>query len=144
MTRDCNLLAITSFKLVSLSKSVKRIVLINVSYINTNFMSNKIFSRLFGRTNHHGKLMFYLDFLCTLVLMQKPSKYPFFNKCSELKAFSVWLQGDTVSFRDIYVGSKMIFLSRLWPLLKWALVFEAAGAVSKIGLSLKSNHHWQI
>jgi hypothetical protein len=28
--------------------------------------------------------------------------------------------------------------------LKQALFFEAAGAVSKIGLSLKSNHHWQI
>jgi hypothetical protein len=24
------------------------------------------------------------------------------------------------------------------------LFFEAAGAVSKIGLSLKSKHHWQI
>jgi hypothetical protein len=25
-----------------------------------------------------------------------------------------------------------------------SFIFEAAGAVSKIGLSLKSNHHWQI
>jgi hypothetical protein len=28
--------------------------------------------------------------------------------------------------------------------LKRALFFEAAGAVSKIGSSLKLNHHWQI
>jgi hypothetical protein len=25
-----------------------------------------------------------------------------------------------------------------------SFIFEAAGAVSKIGSSLKSNHHWQI
>jgi hypothetical protein len=37
---------------------------------------------------------------------------------------------------------RWLFLSRLWPLLNRALFFEAAGAVSKIGSSLKSNHHW--
>ncbi len=40
--------------------------------------------------------------------------------------------------------SKMIFWSQFWPLLKQASFLEAAGAVSKISLSLKSNHNWQI
>ena len=32
-------------------------------------------------------------------------------------------------------------LSHFWPLLKQMSFFEAAGAVAKIGSSLKSNHH---
>jgi hypothetical protein len=37
----------------------------------------------------------------------------------------------------------MIFESAL-TIFEASFIFEAAGAVSKIGLSLKSNHHWQI
>ncbi len=40
--------------------------------------------------------------------------------------------------------ARRLFLSQLWPLLKWASLFEAAGAVAKIGSSLKLNHHNQI
>jgi len=35
----------------------------------------------------------------------------------------------------------LIFLSWFWPLLSWASFLEAAGAVLKIGSSLKPNHH---
>ncbi len=37
-----------------------------------------------------------------------------------------------------------LFLSQFWPFLNRALFFEAAGAVLKIGLSLKPNHHQEI
>ncbi len=37
--------------------------------------------------------------------------------------------------------AKWLVSSRFWLLLNWALFFEAAGAVMKIGLSLKPNHH---
>jgi len=35
----------------------------------------------------------------------------------------------------------MIIFELICPLLNWASFLEAAGAVSKIGLSLKPNHH---
>jgi hypothetical protein len=38
----------------------------------------------------------------------------------------------------------MIILKQLRTLLKRVSFFEAAGAVAKIGSSLKSNHHKQI
>ncbi len=38
--------------------------------------------------------------------------------------------------------ARQLFLGQFWPLLKQASFFEAAGAVSKIGSGLKSNHHW--
>ncbi len=40
--------------------------------------------------------------------------------------------------------ARQLFLSQLWPLLKQTPFFEAAGAVGKIGSSLKLNHHKQI
>ncbi len=40
--------------------------------------------------------------------------------------------------------SRRLFLSQLWPLLRPASFFDAAEAVAKIGLSLKSNHHKEI
>jgi hypothetical protein len=38
----------------------------------------------------------------------------------------------------------IIFESTLTTFEAGFIFFEAAGAVSKIGSSLKSNHHWQI
>jgi len=37
-----------------------------------------------------------------------------------------------------------LFLGQFWPLLNRASFLEAAGAVLKIGSSLKPNHHWDI
>ncbi len=45
-------------------------------------------------------------------------------------------------FRSLLASQ--LFSSWFWPLLTRASFFEAAKAVAKIGLSLKSNHHWQI
>ncbi len=50
----------------------------------------------------------------------------------------------TVSFTDLNEGIVMIILESFCPLLKRAPVFEAAGAVAKIGSGLKSNHQRQI
>ena len=38
---------------------------------------------------------------------------------------------------------RWLFLSQFWPLLNQASFYKAAGAVLKIGLSLKPNHHLQ-
>jgi len=40
--------------------------------------------------------------------------------------------------------ARWLFLSLIWPLLNSASFLEAAEAVEKIGLSLKSNHRHQI
>jgi len=37
-----------------------------------------------------------------------------------------------------------LFWAQFWPLLNRAVFLEAAGAVLKIGSSLKANHHWEI
>ncbi len=51
----------------------------------------------------------------------------------------------TVSFTDLDLRYRdNYFLSQLWPLLKQGPFFETAGAVAKIGSSLKSNHNKQI
>ena len=44
---------------------------------------------------------------------------------------------------DLDYEERWLFLSRFRPLLKRASFFEAAGAVAKIGSSLKLNHHLQ-
>jgi len=44
---------------------------------------------------------------------------------------------------DLDYQSEMIIPSQFRPLLKQASFFEAAGAVAKIGLGLKPNHHLQ-
>ncbi len=46
----------------------------------------------------------------------------------------------TMSFTDLDLWRKMIFLSKFWPLLNKASLLEVAGAVARIGLILKSNH----
>ena len=40
--------------------------------------------------------------------------------------------------------ARSLLLTHFWPLLKWWVLFEVAGAVAKIGLSLKLNHHGTI
>ncbi len=45
-------------------------------------------------------------------------------------------------FRLLLVS--LLFLSQFWPLLKHASFCETAGAVAKIGSSLKLNQHCQI
>jgi len=40
--------------------------------------------------------------------------------------------------------SSSLFSSWIWPLLNWAVFFEAAGQALKISSGLKSNHHWEI
>jgi hypothetical protein len=45
----------------------------------------------------------------------------------------------------IYIHKvKCLFFSPIWPLLDWVLLFGAAGAVLKIGSSLKPIHHKEI
>ena len=45
---------------------------------------------------------------------------------------------------DLDSRREMIFLKSFWPLLKQALLFEAAGAVVEISLSLQSSNHNQV
>ena len=39
---------------------------------------------------------------------------------------------------------RWLFLGWFWPFLNWTVLLEAAGAVLKIGMSLKPNHYWEI
>jgi len=41
-------------------------------------------------------------------------------------------------------NARWLFSSQIWQLLNLVLLFEAAGAVVKIGLGLKPNHHKEI
>ncbi len=71
-----------------------------------------------------------------------------------LRSESIWHQSCTgrklasksysefQGFRSLLASQ--LFSSQFWPLLTRASFFEAAKAVAKIGLSLKSNHHCQI
>ena len=69
-----------------------------------------------------------------------------FQKTGFLPAinFTVHFRKDNVCIRDLDITldkeARWLFLSPFWPLLKWAIFFEAAGAeVASIGSSLKSD-----
>jgi len=50
----------------------------------------------------------------------------------------------TGCFRDLDSQSKIIIIESLFANFEESIIFEAAGIVSIIGLSLKSNHHKQV
>ena len=55
-----------------------------------------------------------------------------------------YAQTHTVSFVDLDWGSEMIIFELSFITFKATSFFEAAGAVAKIGSSLKSIYHFQI
>ena len=71
---------------------------------------------------------------------KKPIKENHLTSVSNRKEKN-WVMFATVCIRDLDLRNEMIILSHFWLLLKWASFFEAAGAVAKIGSSLKPNHH---
>jgi len=58
-----------------------------------------------------------------------------------ISLLSIFLSTECVT--DLDLRRELLFLSWFWPLLNRALFLEAAGAVLKIGSSLKPNHHWE-
>ncbi len=101
---------------------------------------NSILSQIFQRITFLRRKILSINFFQLLCFQILFSFKILTSTLKELKIHSFY--SEFQGFRTKI--ARWLFLSQLWPLLKRALFFEAAGAASKIGSSLKSNHHWQI
>ena len=73
-------------------------------------------------------------------------KYIFaFSTIQWISAINFWRKWEYKKcVMDLDYQSEIIILGHFWLLLKWVVLFEAAGAGEKIGSSLKPNYHNQV